>query len=342
MRYDSDIPRSAEILRQVLPLMGKQAAALHPVSYAVWYEYVAGINPGLSVELRELIEQGRVLDEDMTYALYRKYIAEFDEATSEQISYRFQRVLTDMSASALQAGEQAAQFGVSLEDFHQGLQLTDASPLQEGGALSRLMGDAQGLQVTVSQLQQRLEESRQEAENLRKEIVRAREEAVTDSLSGLLNRKGLDKKFAEMLGNDELLASGFSVLVIDIDHFKHVNDSYGHLLGDKVIRGISQVIVQNIKGRDTAARFGGEEFVVLLPETDIKRAQMLAERLRAAVEGMKIRRSDSAAVITTITASFGVASYRAGDTMKTLMDRADKALYQAKSDGRNRVRLAIE
>lgn len=343
MRYDDDIQKSAEILRQVLPLMTRQDTAMHPVSYAVWYEFVAGINPGLTVELQELLSKKQKLTEAMTYGLYRKYIAEFDEATSEQISFRFQRVLSDMTDSATQAGERVSRFGDSLSYLSQSLQQSPAGKIGlDAGELQQALDNTQGLQVAVSRLKQRLEESRQETENLRQEIAKVREEAVTDSLSGLLNRKGLDKKFAEMLANEEVLARGLSILVIDIDHFKKINDNYGHLLGDKVIRGISQIIVQNIKGRDIAARFGGEEFVVLLPETGSQGAQMLAERLRAAVESMRIRRADNGEAISTVTASFGVATYRKDDSIKFLIERADKALYQAKSDGRNRVRMAAD
>jgi diguanylate cyclase len=130
------------------------------------------------------------------------------------------------------------------------------------------------------------------------------------------------------------------LLVIDVDHFKVINDTHGHLLGDRVLRAIGQILQANIKGRDIAARLGGEEFAVLLLGTSSQGAQVLAEQIRLAVARGRIRRIDGTELVGAITVSIGIASARAGEDFDALLARTDAALYRAKRDGRNLVRLA--
>ena len=113
--YPHSKEQSAEFLRQVLPLMSKQSAALHPISYAVWYEYVAGINPEIRKAIDGVSANGKTLDEDVVYALYAQHVAEADEAEVQRISASVQEVLADISFSARKAGEQAKQYGSALQ-----------------------------------------------------------------------------------------------------------------------------------------------------------------------------------------------------------------------------------
>jgi diguanylate cyclase len=131
------------------------------------------------------------------------------------------------------------------------------------------------------------------------------------------------------------------VVVADIDHFKKVNDTFGHLLGDQVIRAAADALQNGIKGRDIAARWGGEEFVILLPETSGQGAAVLAEQLRTAFAKTRIRRAGNTDVAGTVTISMGIAEIQSTEeTVEQAIGRADKALYQAKGDGRNCVRVA--
>jgi diguanylate cyclase len=126
----------------------------------------------------------------------------------------------------------------------------------------------------------------------------------------------------------------------DIDHFKRVNDSYGHLIGDKVLHAVGRALQANVKGKDTASRFGGEEFAVLLPQTPLEGAARLAETLRTTVASGRVKSIGSGETVGNITISIGVACYRAGEPAAELIARADRALYAAKASGRNRVCLA--
>jgi diguanylate cyclase len=207
--------------------------------------------------------------------------------------------------------------------------------LSEG--ITQLLGDTRDMRKAVAVLQNRLAESHQEIEVLRQEVNRARDEALADSLTGLFNRKGFDLALAECLAEAGQEGKAPSILITDIDNFKKVNDTYGHLFGDKVICAIAQILRQNIKGKDTAARYGGEEFVILLPDTPLQGALTLAEFIRESIEGIRIKRVQDNAVATNITVSLGVASYRNNESVSDFVGRADRALYESKRQGRNRV-----
>jgi diguanylate cyclase len=127
------------------------------------------------------------------------------------------------------------------------------------------------------------------------------------------------------------------MLMGDIDHFKRINDTYGHMFGDQVIKGVAQIIHATVKGGDLAARFGGEEFAVFLPDTSLEDAVALAEKIRSSVGRMRIKRSGTQEFIDQITISLGAAGGRIGEGLEALIERADKSLYRAKQTGRNRV-----
>ena len=153
----------------------------------------------------------------------------------------------------------------------------------------------------------------------------------TDALTGLSNRVRLDEALQNEMHRTQRYGNTFSIIILDIDHFKRVNDTHGHLAGDAVLKKIAGVLAANLRQTDTAGRWGGEEFLILLPHQGRPTARALAEKLRTAIE------STAFPGIGRITSSFGVAAYAAQDSVESLVKRADAALYAAKRSGRNRV-----
>jgi two-component system, cell cycle response regulator len=176
---------------------------------------------------------------------------------------------------------------------------------------------------------------------LRKSLSRTIEMAVTDSLTGLHNRRYLDSHMPTLFERSVSRERPLSVLIIDMDHFKRINDTFGHDAGDDVLRDFSSRLNRNIRGIDLACRYGGEEFVVVLPDTDQRMAAVVAERIRGTVAATPfIIRSGTASVDVTI--SIGIASLQPrNDSVEKLFKRADTALYEAKRNGRNRVVGAV-
>ena len=160
--------------------------------------------------------------------------------------------------------------------------------------------------------------------------------AVTDGLTRLYNRHYLDTHLKNLVRQAGEQGRSLSLVIMDMDHFKSVNDTYGHGVGDEVLVGLSNIIVQTIRSADLAARYGGEEFVVLMPETDAVRCFEAAERLRRAVEGHAfVVTHEQSPLHKTI--SIGCATMQADDTPETFLRRADGALYESKNTGRNKV-----
>ncbi|NEK37511.1 PleD family two-component system response regulator [Rhizobium leguminosarum] len=174
-------------------------------------------------------------------------------------------------------------------------------------------------------------------DRLRASVKQTIELAVTDPLTGLYNRRYLDNHLNVLFNRSMARGRPLSVLITDIDRFKHVNDTYGHDGGDEVLREFSNRVRSTIRGADLACRYGGEEFVVVMPDTSPEIAAAVAERLRAAIENAPFMLKHSGEALN-VTASFGIASRIASVlTPGQLMKQADLALYEAKNTGRNRV-----
>jgi diguanylate cyclase len=341
MKYDHSVERSTECLRKALPMMSKQAAGLHPVAYAVWYEYVAGVNEELRSAVDRLIAEKGSLDENATYDVFKHHVAEVDPETARRVADGFQRVLTGMAESAKQAGDQTAEFGSSLTRLSTELTQSaqDLPP-----TLTSVLEHTELMQTSMRELQSRLQESQQEISQLRDEVKRARHESLIDSLTGLHNRRAFDQALADCLAKASHAGTRRPCLLLsDIDHFKRINDTYGHGFGDQVIRAVAQVLRQAADEVGTAARIGGEEFAILLPSCTIESAHGLAEKIRQSIGASRIRRGakDDTQSAERVTISMGVSPWRPGESGTSLLERADQALYAAKKGGRDRVAMMM-
>jgi diguanylate cyclase (GGDEF)-like protein len=165
--------------------------------------------------------------------------------------------------------------------------------------------------------------------------------AMVDGLTGLFVRRYFDARIEEEIERSDRYGSAFSVLMMDVDDFKSLNDAHGHLMGDRVLRGIANVIKAQVRGVDTAARYGGEEMAVILPRTELVNAYNVGERIRAAIADLRITTDGEPPQALRVTASFGIAAYPESTAAdgEDLVRRADRALYRAKKTGKNRVEL---
>jgi two-component system cell cycle response regulator len=178
------------------------------------------------------------------------------------------------------------------------------------------------------------------ADRLRHNVQLSLEMAITDQLTGLHNRRYMSRHLDNLVANAYKTDKPLAFLIMDIDHFKSVNDTYGHDIGDEVLREFASRISANVRGIDLACRYGGEEFVVVMPDTDFDFAMTVAERLRKGVEEKAFEISRDPGKLS-VTISIGIASSeKEGDTAEALLHRADQALYRAKREGRNRVVVA--
>jgi diguanylate cyclase (GGDEF)-like protein len=153
----------------------------------------------------------------------------------------------------------------------------------------------------------------------------------TDDLTQACSRREIYRVLQRELNFSARMGSPFSLILFDVDHFKQINDAYGHMTGDRVLRGTAQLVSRSIRSMDCLGRWGGEEFLLVLPQTDLTAATLLAERLRELLSRRSFEGVDC------VTASFGVTSFRPGQELEDLLHAADRAMYRAKQNGRNQV-----
>lgn len=190
-----------------------------------------------------------------------------------------------------------------------------------------LAGRLQGLAERVASMEQ-------EALGYREHLEEQRQKALVDPLTGLPNRAAWSERVERELADWQENGGHLAMAILDLDHFKRINDGYGHLAGDKVLKIVADQLRKRLRGRDFIARFGGEEFVLLLPQTSPPVALQVAETMRAAIEACPFHFKGERVVITT---SIGVSAFRSGERGDQVLKRADEALYRAKDQGRNRV-----
>ena len=172
---------------------------------------------------------------------------------------------------------------------------------------------------------------------LEKQLEEARREASIDVLTGLMNRRAFDQTIRTLAGEAMNTGEPLALLVLDIDHFKIFNDTWGHAVGDAVLQLMARRLASRARPEDKPARFGGEEFTMLLPGTTLEEAAAIGDAIRADLEAQRLVLRDSQTLIGTVTTSVGAALYEPGERLADWMGRADAALYQAKAEGRNRV-----
>jgi diguanylate cyclase len=337
MRYTEPKDRSAELLRVALGHMGRHEAAFNPTTFTLWYEYAAGINPALHTAIDALLAGGASIGNDAVTKLFLDPIAPPDAAAVQRIGSDLQRVMSGIVSSASQTGARAGLFGAQLDDLSAALRANDVAALSP--QLDEALAGTARMKSSADALQQQVSASQSEIARLRADLDRARGEALLDPLTGILNRKGFDQKMAALLAASPAEGQAHCLVMFDIDHFKKVNDAHGHVMGDRVIRGLGEILRVSLPapGEAAAARYGGEEFAIVLPHSTLADATRLADQVRERAKAMRIRNRNTQEVLFTVTISGGVAALQPGDDAQSLIARADSALYQSKHAGRDRV-----
>lgn len=337
MRYQHSREESAEILRRALQLMSPHKAGYHPISYAVWYEHAGELNPALTRDLDKRLAADTPLSDAEICRLHALHIAGRDVQAFELAQSELRELLGESEQQASQAERWIERFSMSLDDA-----VRDAGPTGESAGafaekMSRVLLEASQLQTLLGTLRQQLARQRQEVDQVMQRLERAQNEPLRDPLTGLKNLHGL-RRAVEARDSAELAGVGF--LAADIDYFKRINDTHGHVIGDKVLVKVAEILLEHLTGEDMAARLGGDEFALFLPGKSLAAAAALAEIIRATAARTVITRPDGMQYAGAVTLSIGVALGEPGDTLESLRHRADEALYAAKDAGRNRVALA--
>ncbi len=328
-----------EFFRLTVRLLTQHDLPPNPLNYGLGFNYSAGRDTRLQEKLDEALSQEEGLTREKAKELFLRFIYNCDETVLEGLREELLRMVAEMIGALV---ELAAKASVSSEKIERHIDtLQQTTNVQEIlSVASSILSETRALVTESRELEEQLNYSSEEMTKLQDELQQARHAAYVDALTGILNRRGFDKELAELIERAKETTPAFSLLIMDIDHFKSVNDRHGHLIGDKVLQAVAQLLNTHTKGGDRTARFGGEEFAVLLPGTELENAATVAENIRLHVEKLILRRPKTRELLSDITASIGVGRYRLGESAYEFIHRCDKALYQAKKNGRNRVVVA--
>ncbi|WP_340123034.1 diguanylate cyclase [Methylobacter svalbardensis] len=335
-KYDATLEQNTEYLRQILPFMSNNKIATDPLNFAICYEYIIGRNINLNNELDELIKKRTVFTSELSIKLFKKHICDTSINSLEKINHTLLQLINKTSEAIDTTGEKASAATIHFQN--QNKKLENNQGLSEIKAvLAEIIEGTQDLAETSKTLQVQLDESKKEMQLLRQELVQARETAKTDALTGLFNRRAFDQKLDEYIETHKQNNFELCLLILDLDHFKQVNDTFGHQAGDSVLRYTANLIKQHIAEHHCAARYGGEEMAIIMPNTPFNKAMEIAEKIRSSLAQNPLKRKNSKESIGKVTLSIGVSGFKINDSIESLIERADKAMYRAKNNGRNQV-----
>ena len=335
-------PQAYSLAHQAIDAMQKASIWPTPLNYELWVHFISEPDGPLGRELKRLLSS----DAPFTDAAAEMLAAEFlpRGRLSEEIrdvGAVLNRELAAVAVAIDNARKTQAAYGETLADASEKMQgLSRSEDLTE--LVTNLTSATRRIQRHTSALEKRLESSNLEVLRLRDHLEQVRRDAMTDALTNLANRKTFDERMAKICGDDGEGSEVLTVALIDIDHFKRFNDTWGHQTGDQVLRYVASVLGRLATEPRLAARYGGEEFAIVFPGEDAATVEAALNVAREEIASRSLRRRSTNDDLGAVTISIGYAVRSGAETAQALIERADAALYASKRNGRNRVTKADE
>ena len=330
---DMDVEYATTVADRAIRSMSQQSVPVTPGNFSVWFDYAMGTSPALRKTIDILIGNKRKFDASVNRELYATFVkpnsgADADGDFPEQLQSVISSAREFLAAAISDNRTQIEALG---EVTSQVAANSDPRPIIE-----KLVAELARANARASALETNFIETTQELDKIRDSLKAAEERSNTDALTGLANRRSMDEFFRSaqivaMEGDEPL-----SILMIDIDHFKKFNDTYGHQVGDQVLRLVAKVLQDNVGEGGLAARYGGEELIAVLPGANLAACAGVAERIRRRISEARLTRRTTGQAISSVTVSIGVAQFRLAESAEAMIERCDRGLYQAKRSGRNR------
>ncbi len=332
--------RTLEISQAVNDRLRKDDLSPIPEIYELWFTYYARSKVDVVRAIDQALEAKKKLTDTDCQEIYERYLGDLkNEETVRRAGEQIQSTITDMSGMVKDVQDAASDYSQSLIEV--GNKITAATSPQEVAAAVKAASDKTKSMIEHNKkLEAELAHSTQMMAELKRDLEFVRREAMTDGLTGLANRKAFDAELQQMAADAMESKKPFTLLMVDIDHFKSFNDNFGHQVGDQVLRLVARTLKDGLKGRDFAARYGGEEFAILLPETGLQAGLAVGNSLRLAIAMKDVVNRTTGDVLGRITMSVGVSEYAYETNPEDVIERADAALYTAKHNGRNQVAAA--
>jgi diguanylate cyclase len=335
-------PEAYALARKAIEMMERHKVWPTPLNFELWLHYVGDPNGALGLEIERLVNSGQSITEAVAEELAAQYLPKL--RLNEEIrdaGDQLNRQLESITKAIQVAQRSNAAYGKTLAGASAGLaQAVDPSALKE--MVDGLATATRTVQRQNSSLEKRLHTSTEEIVRLREHLEQVRREAMTDALTALANRKAFDEGLERACAEATASGAPLTLAVIDIDHFKRFNDTWGHQTGDQVIRYVASVIGRVGEPPRLAARYGGEEFAIVFPATTAAGVTAELENARREIGSRALKRRSTNDDLGTVTVSIGVAEYGPGESMMNFLERADAALYASKRGGRDQVTMAAD
>ena len=311
-----------------------------PNTFALMYAYAAQSDESVVIAVNEMLERGSFSQYEIDQ-VYNMHLGGSDDAEKrEGIGREVEQQLSSVLDLVGTGVENSDQFELAPKQIQQAVSNSD-STAPVSAAITRLLSENQRMSEQSHHLIEGLQESKRQIERLQKELETVRNESLRDPLTKIYNRRAFDMRLSAEIDSASKQQSELCLAIADLDHFKRVNDTFGHRVGDEILKIFASVITSNIKGQDLVARYGGEEFAIILPATNLTAATQLIDRIRVQMSERRLVLKGTKTPIGDITASFGLARFSPGTSSADLIEQADKKLYLAKSNGRNRVESGL-
>ncbi|GGF64902.1 GGDEF domain-containing protein [Terasakiella brassicae] len=342
MEYTENTDQALGFAKQALDKMNEIGVPANPHNFTIWFHYFSGTYPDLKRTLDILLGNQQAFTETRNSEIFQKFFTlDQESATLHDATTRMESELARVMSTLDGADEDLSGLHVSLRDFSDQISKTDDK--SEILALTTRM-NAHVAQVLEgrSAVEDELKVSLREISELKDDLERMRREALTDGLTGIANRKLFDLELRKSSMNAMANGEELALLMLDVDHFDRFNEHYGHQVGDQVLKLVAVTISECIKGQDTAARYGGDEFSVILPRTNLENAQRLAEHICKRVSSKNVVNRSTGERLGKITMSVGVALFEYGEPVSQLLVRADRTLQEAMKNGYNQVLTQVD
>lgn len=338
--YKQSHEEARKIAAEATTRLERENLPFTPDMYELFYCYYSGVNSEVTRSIDIMVSQKFDLTFERCKELHTRLLnSNKMSATLQQAELVVDNTLADVDEMVLNVRNSNEDFSESMDTItHNVANAVNEQDLRQ--LVVDVLSETQKMMSENQTLEQRLEKSQQTMQSLKDEMERVRKEAYTDALTGIANRKRFDVEVTRLVAEAKENGKSITAVFLDIDHFKSFNDAYGHQIGDQVLRLVARALRDGLKGRDFPCRYGGEEFVILLPETDLDNATKLANVLRETIKSKEIKNRKTGETLSRVTISAGVSLFREDEDIKEWLDRADAALYQAKRKGRDCVVMA--
>jgi diguanylate cyclase len=307
-----------------------------PMAYEVWHTYITGKNTELNNHLDNLTKSGGIISEYDLEQIHSKFVLQTGQNLTDhdvvagKLKTETDDIL-DIIQTYLVSGE---HFSGALDESITTLN-ENPTPDQVLQAVKSLVVENSAMRDNSADLMENLNNSKNQMLEMQSSLNESRQNEMRDALTNMYNRRYFDRVLAESITNARETETPMCLIMSDIDNFKKLNDQYGHLIGDEVLKFVGSLLMNNVKGQDTPARYGGEEFVIILPNTEAANAKALIENIRGQLESARLSLSKSQQSIGKVTASFGIAQIQESEGPMELIQRADANMYKAKNAGKN-------